>query len=506
MSKKPYNAKDPTFLMNRLKTFAWPLFLVLSLAIVYGMTLLPDVGGWGDTGKFQFLGHVLGTPHATGYPGYLLLNFLFTTFIPFGTLAFKANLFSAVCAIGACCFLYRTLKLLECSEGVAALTALAFGFTNTLWSYALVAEVYTLNIFFVSMVVFCLLHWRKTKNNRSLLLACLLYALSFGNHLTMICLLPALVSFIVFVDRKAAFTRSNILWVIAFVTLGASQYLYLYWRYLDPNALFLEMQISDWSTFWWYITGAQFKSQFFPFSFSELIFQQIPYAAQELFHQWSFFLVLALVGMWKSRHRMFASFLVTAFLGYGILVINYDIFDIASYYLPMTFVLAIFIAKGSSFLLKKYVHQSSPWPMVVYAFIPLTLMAANYGFVDQSQASKGEETREILQLIGHDAVILPAHYSQATHLWYYLLGEGLGEEKNLSIAFQDPMVPLMEEVVDYVKTDQPLYLPFERREVQPGLAVFVVGRATANELKAEGLDLKLVDLRNDLYQVQKERL
>lgn len=46
---------------------------LLSLA-GYLRTLYPRVGGGGDAVKFQYLGHVLGTAHAPGYPLYVLAD------------------------------------------------------------------------------------------------------------------------------------------------------------------------------------------------------------------------------------------------------------------------------------------------------------------------------------------------------------------------------------------------------------------------------------------------
>ena len=65
------------------------------------ITLRPDVGGTEDSPKFQLVGHVLGTAHSPGYPLYVVLTHLFTR-VPIGILAWRVNLFSAVCGALAC--------------------------------------------------------------------------------------------------------------------------------------------------------------------------------------------------------------------------------------------------------------------------------------------------------------------------------------------------------------------------------------------------------------------
>ena len=69
-----------------------------NLRTLFLVTLRPDVGGTEDSPKFQFLGQVLGTAHTPGYPFYTIATYLFTR-VPIGTLAYRVNLFSAVCGV-----------------------------------------------------------------------------------------------------------------------------------------------------------------------------------------------------------------------------------------------------------------------------------------------------------------------------------------------------------------------------------------------------------------------
>ena len=45
---------------------------------------------------FQFIGRVLGVAHNPGYPLYILLTHAFS-YLPIGSLAYRINLFSALC-------------------------------------------------------------------------------------------------------------------------------------------------------------------------------------------------------------------------------------------------------------------------------------------------------------------------------------------------------------------------------------------------------------------------
>ena len=88
-------------------------FLVLLLAVILGTvyikTLLPGIGNSGDTAKFAFAGYVWGTAHGNGYPTYRVLNHFFTSLIPIGSLAYRANLLSAVFSVIASILITLTL-------------------------------------------------------------------------------------------------------------------------------------------------------------------------------------------------------------------------------------------------------------------------------------------------------------------------------------------------------------------------------------------------------------
>ena len=107
-----------------------PFLLALLLGAGYLTTLLPGIGYSGDTIKFQYVGKILGVPHEPGYPLYTVLNHLFVTALPFGSVAYKANLLSAFYAVGACVMLFNLLRLLGIGQIVALVSALAFGFSK----------------------------------------------------------------------------------------------------------------------------------------------------------------------------------------------------------------------------------------------------------------------------------------------------------------------------------------------------------------------------------------
>ena len=116
--------------------------------LVYLLTLSPYVGR-ADTFEFQVTALRLGIAHPTGYPLYVLLGKLFTL-LPFGTLAWKVNLTAAVCAAGAVGLVYLLIHRLTQRPTIAVLAALALAWSSSVWSQAIIAEVYALNLLFVA--------------------------------------------------------------------------------------------------------------------------------------------------------------------------------------------------------------------------------------------------------------------------------------------------------------------------------------------------------------------
>lgn len=258
--------------MKRLPLF--PLLLTICLGWGYLSTLLPGIGYSGDAIKFQYLGKVLGIPHAPGYPLYLVLNHLFVSFFPFGSLANKANLLSAIYALGACLVLFKLLKLLDTGGFVAFVVALSFGFSQAFWSQAVVAEVYSLLVLFMVSVSYFLVSWHLKRHDRDFYIATALYALSFGNHLLAITLLPAFVYLVAVTDRRVFVQPKKVLWVLLVVVLGAAQYGYLFWRLGDPETPYIEG--FNGQNFFYFVTGGPFKPQMFAFTLTEIIGQRIP--------------------------------------------------------------------------------------------------------------------------------------------------------------------------------------------------------------------------------------
>lgn len=126
----------------------------------YYFALAPDLtwaNGAYDGGELITASMTLGIPHPPGYPLYVITGRLFSL-LPIGTIAFRFNLFSAVCVAVAAGLLALSIRRLwpRLSVGAIVAAVLTFAYFPLVWSQAVVAEVYGLNLLIVSAFLLAL--------------------------------------------------------------------------------------------------------------------------------------------------------------------------------------------------------------------------------------------------------------------------------------------------------------------------------------------------------------
>lgn len=203
----------------------WATAVALVTLAFFVITLRPDVGGTEDSPKFQFVGQVLGTAHSPGYPFYVMATWLFTR-VPLGTLAYRVNLFSAVCGALSCMCIFLTARRLNVTVLLSLAAAFAAATSYPVWSNSVTAEVYTLAAVLSGMAIYWLIAFVQTGQTWRLYAACAMWAAGFGNHLTIVGILPAALIYGVVKDRSVL--RPRIALTAAIIgTLGVLQYWFI---------------------------------------------------------------------------------------------------------------------------------------------------------------------------------------------------------------------------------------------------------------------------------------
>ena len=216
---------------------------------------------FGDWGEMQTVPHVLGVAHPTGYPTYILLAWL-AELVPLGSVAFRANLLSAIYVAGAVATTVLICVRLGVRPWVAAAAGLALGATGTVWAAATVAEVNPLHLLFAALILHRALAWQARRTTVDLALGGLLLGLALGNHLLTLFIAPFVALFALWAGRDAILARPVILLVpIGTLLLGLAVYLYIpLAAAANPPLPYNHPVTLD--TVVWLVTGEQFRGQF----------------------------------------------------------------------------------------------------------------------------------------------------------------------------------------------------------------------------------------------------
>jgi hypothetical protein len=115
---------------------------------LYTLTLAPDVLP-ADAGEFQLVAAQLGVAHPPGYPLYTLLARGFTL-LPFGTVAWRVNWFSAVAAAGALALTAHAARLASGSRWGGLAAAVVLATATSVWATATQASIRPLMALFTA--------------------------------------------------------------------------------------------------------------------------------------------------------------------------------------------------------------------------------------------------------------------------------------------------------------------------------------------------------------------
>ncbi len=199
MNKPEKPANDNTKLVELIGSLAsW-----LAPLLVYISSLAPCVTA-GDAGEFIVAVQRFGLPHAPGYPLYMLLLKIWSAVpISLGAdpLAVKCNLFSAVTMAIACWLFYKLARTLTGSAAASLGATLLLAFSRTFWKFAVVTEVYSLNVLLIVLLLLGLAIAREGKKPVGLVIAALAFGLGLTHHQTILFMVP----FLIFLWPKGKF-------------------------------------------------------------------------------------------------------------------------------------------------------------------------------------------------------------------------------------------------------------------------------------------------------------
>lgn len=345
-----------------------------AVLVVYLLTLAPGVG-FTDSGELVVAAYTLGIPHSPGFPLYVLLGWVFAH-LPLGTVAWRLNLMSALwAAVAVGAFFVLAWRFLseddvgrrQAQAGARARPAedlrkgldralaagcatLCLGFGITLWNWATVAEVYTLQAAILTTMMLALLAALRGGGRWAWLAAGLCFGLGLANHHVMTLVFVPALAFVVLTApaHRRAWTRG---WLSAAVglVLGLALYLYLPIRAAQQPLLNWGNPVNL-QRLWWHITGKQYQVNLFTVPVSAML-ENLSFGLRLWWRQFTppgFALAAwGLAALWRRDRRMAL---------FGILVVLVDVafaahYDIAedsdAYYIPAFLMTALWLAWGA---------------------------------------------------------------------------------------------------------------------------------------------------------------
>jgi len=383
-------------LQVRTRILAFSLLAFFIPLFVYIITMpdgLTRAHYGADSGELIAAAVTLGVPHPPGYPTYVVLGKLFS-FLPIGSTATRFNLFSAI-TISATSSLITLIHLQSDprKRWVNVLPALIFAFTAVIWSQAIIAEVYGLNLLTVALFL-----WAVHKK-RPFLIGIFL-GLSITTHLTSLFLLP-----------------------LALISIQPSQ-----WRPfigglligLSPLLLLPLLAQGDSPVVWgdpttfrgwiWLISGEIYHPNAFALPLTAVYFRTTSWLREGI---WQLLILfpLALIGIWQQRHLRLTTCILTLLTAviYLLYALIYDAIDAIVLVLPAVLLLTVLLPR-------------SKWLLPV----PILLLLLNFNALTLHNAPSSHlQAEQLLQTAPNNAILLTQGDSTIFDLWYYQQAEGI---------------------------------------------------------------------------------
>ncbi len=437
----------------------FPELAGLLVFIVYLNTMCPTIGEM-DSGELATVQATLSIAHPTGYPLFALLGYLFLKLpLPFETII-RLNLLASILSAATIIILIRTTKLII--ENLPALVdhkwksfglmvqtsnyskilasifpGFMLGFSLTFWLQSTRVEVYSLQMFLLSLIIYFSIRAYNSHNsidsssNKFWVWAFIFIGLGLANHLTTIFIVfPTIVLFFL----KNRFKFQNIrfmfyLFLISFV-VAVSFYLLMMLR-ASSNPPFKYGDPSNLISLFDHVTAQRYKGNMFQgiFSFklqAEKFINLLQFNfAKQKWGEFSLSILLGIAGI------IFSFILLKQFNYYLFLILfftlaisfNYNIYDINEYFLPAFYIICL--CSGLCILIISAILPKTISVKLLIFFVSFVLIGSqiygNYKFADKSNDYFYETyAKNLLESLPPNAILYTDNWSLALSPMLYL--------------------------------------------------------------------------------------
>jgi hypothetical protein len=316
-----------------------PLALLAVVLLFYIATLAPTVL-WGDDAYFQRTAFE-DTLRADGGGHWLWLRAarLFIR-LPWGNVAYRVNLLSAVAAAGAIVLVYAGGRALGLTPLGATIASVSLSVSHTFWTHAVRAEIYSLFMLLMALQLWLWLSWQAERDWPALT-AALLFCTTLLSHQMALLLLPAL-GFLL-LRRRGWLNKRQWLMLLLFFVAGLLPFFAVIKWQMNDASLIASLRL--------YFThsGEDYSHALFDFSLNSLPRDTIIWAG---LLGLQFVGLAGLLGLWgwidMWRKGRPTPWLASAILyATGVLfAFSYHVNDQYVFYLPSYLAFALFVGRG----------------------------------------------------------------------------------------------------------------------------------------------------------------
>ncbi len=434
-------------LLARHRDLLIEVILGAATGVLYLRTMPPTVLD-GDSAEFQYMAHILGVPHSSGYPLYILIAKLFTL-LPFGDVAYRVNLFSVVSAALTIPLVYAVALRLIGKRVPSLLATLIFAVTPSVWGGALETKTYALHLLLGVLCVLFALRWHQQNTPHDFYALAFTFGLGLVNHHVIVFIAPALAVVVWFNRARLALRRAMIargallallpLVLYAYIPIRAEYFISQQdpenWKLYTRADAFLTGTVSAYyrhslDGFLNLITGFDnsYKIK------SPLDDDRMALAATLLLQQFGIAgIALSALGAFESfrRDRKLFSIIFLVALGIGAIATVLRGISAVFYFSLAYLALALWIGFGIDAFMQwsARAHRATPYAVAaVLLALPISALVINYSNLDES---KNYAPRDYAQTVLHDnlaqnaVVIAPWEVSQPMRYFQFVENQRL---------------------------------------------------------------------------------
>lgn len=289
-----------------------------------------------DDGLFIMSSYFNGVSHPPGYPLHSLIGKLFTL-LPIGTVAARVHAVSAVFGALSCVMLWLLIRDILNSKVMAYAGAFSLAFSTTFWSQAIIAEVYTLNTFFLFALLYLMqlisnlaVDNSSCNLNRLTYFSAFIFGLSLCNHWPLMLLSsPGL---LVLVWPRIKSDPLVLFKSMPFIALGLLPYAWMVFNSHTSPVISFTGSIDSWQEFTKFISRSRYVSVDSSASAGfadklDFLYFYLRELASQFYYVGIVLVVLGIYAQFKYFQKFFIASLFLIFLGNSLILILLLDFD-----------------------------------------------------------------------------------------------------------------------------------------------------------------------------------